>query len=208
MTMVYLKKILSPWCAMMHHWTPRVEALVSTWRDDALTKAHTYEQEASSLHRYQRCLTTPQVLLSGVVGSLGFAGVSSVLYGILGVLLAVLAALDSALQLGVRGHIKESDARQLRHVATQIDVQLVRERPMRDEAQSFVDKIVVQLQISSPSSSRSPSLVNPNSRNHSRLPGPVDPVVNCMMVDAFLLKKNSKEEMKIKRADSFQEIPL
>lgn len=206
--MIYFKKILLLWCAMMHHWTPRVEALVSTWRDSAITKANTYELEALSLHRYQRCLTTPQVLLSGVVGSLGFAGVSSVLYGILGVLLAVLAALDSALQLGVRGHIKESDARQLRHVATQIDVQLVRERPMRDEAQSFVDKIVVQLQISSPSSSsRSPSLVNPNSHTPS-LPGPIDPVVNCMMVDAFLLKKKSSEEMKIKRVDSFQEIPL
>lgn len=183
---------------VMHHWTPRVEALVGTWRDDALTQARTYEFEAVSLHRYQRCLTTPQVLLSGVVGSLGFAGVSSVLYGILGVLLALLAALDSALQLGIRGYIKESHARQLRHVATQIDVQLVRERPMRDEAQGFVDKIVVQLQMSP--SSRSPSLVNPNSQHPYS--GPIDPVVNCMMVDAFLLKKKSREEMK------FHELPL
>lgn len=161
--------------APVHHWTPRAEGMVGDWRDAAIERAAVCEAEAVRLHMQQRVLSIPQLVMSAIVGSLGFAGVSSSVYGVLGVLMAVMAALDSALRLGIRGHDKQTQAAQLRKVATQIDVQLVRDRPHREEAQGFIDKIVVQLE---PLRTHCPSS-NPNTTST-----PV-PVVNCMMVDNF-----------------------
>ena len=163
----------------MHNWTPRTEQLVMQWRDSAAKDATELEIEALSLHRWQRVITLPQLVLGGIVGSLGFAGVSSLIYGVLGVIMAALVAVDTALQLGVRANEKSATVVQLRTITTQIDVQLARERSRRDEAQGFVDKLVVQI---GPRSFLRPAS---SSVHNSFFPDQQilhHPVVNCMMM--------------------------
>lgn len=168
-----------------HNWTPRVERLVMGWRDTAVKRANCCELEALWMQRQQRMLSMPQLVIGGTVGSLGFAGVSSAIFGVLGVVVAVLVALDNALQLSVRAHNKEVEARQLRNVATQIDVQMVRDRTAREEAQSFVDKIVIQFHPLRCTSSLSTVMPpSPSTTLH-------EPVVNCMMLLAPA--QNSKD---------------
>jgi hypothetical protein len=170
----------------MHNWTPRTEQLVMQWRDSAAKDASELETEALTLHRWQRVITLPQLVLGGIVGSLGFAGVSSLIYGVLGVIMAALVAVDTALQLGVRANEKSATVVQLRTITTQIDVQLARERSRRDEAQGFVDKLVVQI---GPRSFLRPASSSVNNVHNSFFPANHPdqhilhhPVVNCMMM--------------------------
>lgn len=135
-------------------WTEPIERMVSDWRQQLISRASAHEKAASYYGKWNRCINTPELIFSALLGSMGVVNLTNdepsqaqLWYtSVLSVIIAVLTTLDSSLQFNVKSAQHSSSAKSFSKLATLIQVQLVKESDRREDASSFVDKVLSQME--------------------------------------------------------------
>lgn len=139
---------------MDSEWTKEIESLCQTWKKSLKRQSRMHERCSSYYSYWNKVVSVPELVCSALLGSMGVVNLtehenSQALrwyQSILSVFIAILTSVDASLQLNVKQSQHLSSAKAYQKIGMLIDVQLVKKRERREEANAFIDKIVMQME--------------------------------------------------------------